>query len=197
MLLHRAVAALIVVSFVCVAASPSGAAYAATVNSTAAGSISVERTTATSLQSYYDFNLPVIRTGGSSGAATVLCKTINYTAVAGRDYTAVSTTLHWASGDATPKKCTVPMSDASPFHGEKTFFIELSGATGAALGSANKSTVTLYGNKGGGTVSVSASAYTVAQNAGHVVITVNRTGGSVGAAVVFYATANKTAIAGT
>jgi hypothetical protein len=57
--------------------------------------------------------------------------------------------------------------------------------------------VTIFGNKGGGTVSVAAPTYTVAQSAGQVTISVNRTGGSAGPADVSYATANKTAIAGT
>jgi len=46
-------------------------------------------------------------------------------------------------------------------------------------------------------VSLSAPTYTVAQNAGSVTITVNRYGGSAGAASLNYATANSTAIAGT
>jgi hypothetical protein len=194
MLLHRAVA-LLIVFFVCGAASPS--AYAATDNSTAAGTMSVYSKTVAEYQNNRNFSIYAIRSGGSSGAASVLCNTVNGTAVAGRDYTAVSTTLHWASGDASPKKCAVPVSDATPFRGSKTFFVELSGATGAVLGSANKSTVIIYGNKNAGEVSMSRPTYTVAQNAGKVAITVNRTGGSYGPAVVQYATANKTAIAGT
>ncbi len=75
--------------------------------------------------------------------------------------------------------------------------VELSDPTGITLSSSDKVTVTIFGNKGGGTVSVAAPTYTVAQSAGHATISVNRTGGSVGPAVVYYATANKTAIAGT
>ena len=154
-------------------------------------------TTAALVQNSGAENVIVYRNGSSSGAASVRCQTVNNTAIAGRDFTAVSTTLQWASGDSTPKQCSVPISDATPFSGPRTFFVELADPTGDALSTADKVTVTIYGNKGGGTVSVAAPTYTVAQGAGKMTISVNRAGGSVGNAVVYYATANKTAIAGT
>jgi len=54
-----------------------------------------------------------------------------------------------------------------------------------------------YHSTSTGTLALSAATYVVAQNAGSALITVNRTGGSAGAAVVYYATANQTAAAGT
>src|SRR5260370_10927023 len=96
----------------------------------------------------------------------------------------------------TEKSCHVLISDAHPFSGQKTFLVELSAATGAALGTSS-STVTIYGNKAVGHIALSAPTYTVAQSAGSVTITVDRTGGSSGWAAVAYATANGTAIAGT
>ncbi len=193
MLLHRAVATLIATLSICCSVALNGTANASTPSDT----LYVAHTSAGTVQNNGAESVMVYRNGSSSGAASVLCHTVNGTALSGRDFTAVSTTLHWASGDATPKSCNVPISDATPFSGTRMFYIELSGPTGATLGSANKVTVTIYGNKGGGAVSVAAPTYTVAQNAGHATISVNRTGGSAGTAVVFYATANKTAIAGT
>ena len=48
-----------------------------------------------------------------------------------------------------------------------------------------------------GQLTLSAGTYSVAQNAGAVTITVNRTGGSTGAAAVSYTTTNSTATNGT
>jgi hypothetical protein len=138
----------------------------------------------------------VIRTGSSSGAASVLCRTVDGTAKAGSDYTAVSQVLHWASGDMTEKYCSVALSDAQPFSGHKTFLVELSAATGAVIG-ISSSTFTIYGNEAAGFVALSAPTYTIAQNAGSVTVTVDRTGGSTGWAGVAYATANGSATAGT
>src|ERR1700734_4049720 len=71
-----------------------------------------------------------------------------------------------------------------------------SGASGAPLGTPSQSAVTIYGNKGGGLVSLSAATYSATQEAGSVTITVNRTVGGSGGASVRYATANGTAAAG-
>lgn len=188
---HRALVSLIAAFSFC-SAVPGSLAYAATT-----GDLYVAHTTASLVQNSGAESVTVYRNGSTSGAVSVLCQTVNGTAVSGRDFTAVSTTLHWASGEATPQVCRVPISDTTPFTGPRTFTVELSDPTGITLSSSDKVTVTIFGNKGGGTVSVAAAAYTVAQSAGHATISVNRTGGSVGQAVVYYATANKTAIAGT
>jgi uncharacterized protein (DUF1800 family) len=97
----------------------------------------------------------------------------------------------------TPKSCDIPISNAAPFSGVKTFVVELSGATGAALGAPASTTVLIYGDAQRATVSLSAATYTVAQNAGSLTVTVNRTGYSGGPLTVGYGTANSSAIAGT
>src|SRR5258708_5432235 len=140
--------------------------------------------------------IAVNRRGGASGAASVLCTTVNNTAVAGKDFTAVNRVVTWASGNAADKWCNVTISNATPFTGQKTFYVKLSSPTGAPLG-VSSTQVTIYGDKGGGLVSLSAATYTAAQSAGSVKITVNRTGGSSGGASVEYPTANSTPIAGT
>ena len=163
-----------------------------------AGSLSIASAAYGAVQNLGVRTIAVNRTGGSSGAATVLCKTFNDTAMAGAQYTAVSTTLQWANGDSAAKYCSVPISDAVPFQGVKTFYVAISDATGATLGSLLMATVTIYGNYGGGSVSLSAPTYTVAQSEGAATatITVNRTGGSKGDAAVYYSTADVTANAG-
>jgi hypothetical protein len=188
---HRALVSLIAAFSFC-SAVPGSIAYAATTNY-----LYVAHTTASLVQNSGAETVTVYRNGSTSGAVSVLCQTANGTAVSGRDFTAVSTTLHWASGSSTPQVCSVPISDGTPFSGPRTFTVALSDPSGIALSSNDKVTVTVFGNKGGGTVSVAAPTYTVAQSAGQVTISVNRTGGSAGPADVSYATANKTAIAGT
>jgi Calx-beta domain len=172
--------------------SAGSAAYAA---GTSASTVSLRGSADAAPQNFIK-SVGVVRTGSSSGAASVLCHTVDGTAKAGSDYTAVSLVLRWASGDMTEKYCPVALSDARPFSGQKTFLVELSAATGAALG-ISSSTFTIYGNSTSGQVALSAPTYTVTQNAGSVTVTVNRTGGSNGWAAVDYATANGTAIAGT
>jgi hypothetical protein len=171
------------------------AGSAANAASTSAGTVSLRGSADGAPQNFVK-SVGVVRSGGSSGAASVLCRTVDGTAKAGRDYTAVSLVLTWASGDMTEKYCPVALSDAQPFSGQKTFLVELSAATGAALG-LSSSTFTIYGNATSGQVALSAPTYAVAQNAGSVTVTVDRTGGSTGWAAVDYATANGTAIAGT
>jgi Calx-beta domain/Fibronectin type III domain len=169
---------------------------AANAAGTSAGTVSLSSTINGAVENLGVKLIGVARTGGSSGAASVLCRTADGTAKAGIDYTAVSQVLNWASGDMTEKYCHVTLSDAHPFSGQRTFFVGLSAATGAALGTSS-STVTIYGNEAVGHIALSAPTYTVAQNAGSVTITVDRAGGSSGWAAVAYATANGTAIAGT
>jgi hypothetical protein len=177
------------------AASLSGGATARASAST--GTISLSSATAGAVENLGVRTIVVSRTGGSVGAASVLCSTANNTAVAGTDYTAVSRVITWASGDATAKSCNVAISNATPFSGQKTFYVKLSDPTNATLGANTTTKVTIYGDKGAGLVSLSAPTYTVAENAGSVTITLNRTNGSAGAASLNYATANGTAIAGT
>jgi Glycosyl hydrolase family 71/Calx-beta domain len=162
----------------------------------ATGTISMSSSTVGAEQNLGVAGVVVERTGGASGAASVLCTTVNNSAVAGTDFTAVSKVLTWASGDASVKDCNVTISDATPFTGQKTFYVRLSDVSGAPLGAQSQTTVTIYGNKGGGLVSLSAATYTATQRAGSVTITVNRTVGGSGGAAVGYATANGTAVAG-
>jgi hypothetical protein len=169
---------------------------AANAAGTSAGTVSLRGSADAAPQNLGVKSVGVVRTGGSSGTASVRCRTVDGTAKAGSDYAAVSQVLTWASGDMTEKYCPVALSDAQPFSGSKTFVVQLSAATGAAIG-ISSSTFTIYGNATSGQVALSAPTYTVAQNAGSVTVTVDRTGGSSGWAAVAYATANGTGIAGT
>ncbi len=151
-------------------------------------------------QSIGTMMVTVNRADGSSGAVSVAYATSNGTAVAGTDYTAASGVLHWADGDATSKTFTVAISNAAPFSGTKSFAIALSNPlSGATLGITSSATVTIKGDSSppAGSLTFSTSSYTVAQNAGTVTVTVERTDGSTGYASVAYATSNGTAVSGT
>lgn len=140
----------------------------------------------------------VERSGGSSGAISVAYSTQNATATAGSDYTATSGTLQWADGDTTEKSFSIPISSATPFSGSRSFMVNLSSPTGGtAISNPGTATVTIAGDAPAGSLALSGAGYSVAQSAGSVTVTVERTGGSNGAASVAYATANGTAVAGT
>ncbi|MGA2177903.1 MAG: Calx-beta domain-containing protein, partial [Verrucomicrobiota bacterium] len=141
----------------------------------------------------------VSRTGGSYGAAGVSYATADGSAGAGSDYTAVSGTLSWADGDATDKYADVPIIDEGSYSGNEYFTLNLSGASGASLGSPITTTVTIIDNDtppSRGNLQFASSAYSVNENGGSIRIYVNRTGGSYGAAGVNYATADGSAGAG-
>jgi hypothetical protein len=142
----------------------------------------------------------VTRADGDVGATSVSYATVNGTAVAGTNFTATSGTLQWASGDSAAKSFNIPISNAAPFTGSKSFSVALSNATAAAaMGSPQSATVTIAGDGSApvGSLVLSASGYSVAQNGGQLSVTVDRTGGSNGAVSVSYGTSNGTAVAGT
>jgi len=164
------------------------------------GTIAIDQPAYTVDQSAGSVTVTVDREGGSNGAVTVDYATSDNTAVAGTDYTATMGTLSWADGDAAAKTFSVPISAATGFNGTKAFNLTLSNVTGGATLGTSAATVTITGAGvpgAAGSISLSASAYSVNQNGGKVTITVNRVGGSTGAASVDYATADDSAMAGT
>jgi hypothetical protein len=168
--------------------------------SAAAGSLQLSGSSYTVTQSSGTLKISVSRVGGSSGAVSVAYATANGTAVAGTDYTASTGTLNWADGDSAAKTLSVAISNGSPFSGSRSFKVALSNpSTRASIGSPGTATVTINGNAAPapGAVELAKSTYTVAQNAGSLTVTVNRVGGSAGAASISYATKSGTAVAGT
>lgn len=68
----------------------------------------------------------VVRQGSAQGAASVAFQTMDYYAIAGRDYTAVVGTLTWEDGDASARTIQVPLlADAPPGAGGQ-FYVYLS-----------------------------------------------------------------------
>jgi hypothetical protein len=169
---------------------------------TSAGTLSLSASLYTVAQSAGMVTISVTRTGGSDGAVSVHYATADGTAGAGADYTAKSGTLSWADGDSTSQSFTIPISTALGFDGQKTFIIGLDTPTGGASLGAASATIAITGSGAppattAGSLSLSASSYSVKQSAGTLTISVTRTGGSDGAVTVNYATSNGTAKSGT
>jgi Calx-beta domain len=181
-------------------ASPGSATVSISGDAATSGNLQLSGSSYSIAQSAGSVTVSVSRTGGSSGAVGVSYATANGTAVSGTDYTNKSGTLQWASGDATAKTISIPISNATAFSGNKSFKIALSAATGgAAVGSPSSATVSITGDAAAaaGSLQLSAAGYSIAESGGSLSVTVNRTGGSNGAISVAYATANGTATAGT
>jgi hypothetical protein len=141
----------------------------------------------------------VNRTNGLSGSTSVQFSTTDATALAGIDYTATSGTLDWSAGDGGSRTFVIPLLGGLPYSGTKSFGITLSDPTaGAALGfpSVADVTITGSGSPSAGTFELSAPSDAVAQNAGTVTVTVQRTGGSSGQASVGYSTSGGSAVPG-
>ena len=135
--------------------------------------------------------ITVTRTVQSSGAVSVQYATIDGSAVAGKDYTAASGTLNWASGDSSAKTFSVPITNDTIYDGNETFTVRLTNPTGGAvLGFQSSAPVTITDND---TVTLSIANVSVSEGAGVATLTVTRTGSSLLTQSVSYSTAGGTA----
>lgn len=76
--------------------------------------------------------IEITRTGGSEGPASYLLETVDGTAVAGTDYTAVSQALDWADGETGPRIVEIPIIDNAVAEPDRQFRVQLARAGGAA-----------------------------------------------------------------
>src|SRR5262249_36013772 len=136
--------------------------------------------------------ITVTRTGGGDGAVSVDYASGGGAPTPGQGYTAVSGRPTWAAGDSGSKTFTIPILEDGLVEGNETVALTLTKATGGAtLGTPASATLTIVDNdvaQGTGQFRLSASGYSVNENAGTVTITVLRTGGSAGAAAAQYTT---------
>lgn len=91
-------------------------------------------------------NVYVNRSGGSSGAVSVDFATADVTAEGGLDYTMVSGTLYWSSGQTGNKTISIPIMDDDSAEGSESFTVTLSNVAWAALGANSQATVTIVDN---------------------------------------------------
>lgn len=143
--------------------------------------------------------LSVTRTGGSDGAARVHYRTIAGSATAGADYVGLEGTLAWGAGDGTPRAIQVPVLQDAVWEEDETFLVELSDASGAALGAPAAATITIKNSgvlKAPGKIRIAPAALSVCESEGVARVTVLREGGSDGAVEAAVATVAGTAKAG-
>ena len=115
----------------------------------------------------------------------------------------VNTVLTWTNNDASPKTVNIPMLDDGVVTSNLTASIVLSNPTVnntnalKALGNIlTNATLVVSNIDSPGTVQFTSGAYTVNETAGYAIVPVYRTGGTIGALSVNYATVNGTAVAG-
>ena len=143
--------------------------------------------------------LTVTRTVSVLAATSVQFATSNGTAHAPADYTTTSGTLNFAAGQASAT-IPVPIKNNAARGVNKTFTVTISAPTaGAVLGTQKTTLVTIVDDEttpGVGTVAFASATAAVGEKAGSAVLTVARTGSTVGAISVRYATLAGTALAG-
>jgi len=140
----------------------------------------------------------ITRTGGSSGATSVIVTPSNGTAIAPGDYSNSAITVSFATGE-TIKTVTIPIVNDTLVEGNETLNLTLSNPTGGStLGTQKTATLTIQDDDVApvGTLAFSGTSYTVGENGTPVkAVTITRTGGSSGAVSVRLTPSNGTAIA--
>ena len=138
----------------------------------------------------------VTRTGGSDGAAVFSITTSNGTATAGSDYTAVTTTVTFANGDAANKTVNVPILNDAVIESNETINLTLAIQSGSVpLGNPSNATMTIQDDEPA-QIKFSAATFSMNEAGGNATITIQRAGRTDGVATVQFATSNGTATAG-
>ena len=144
-------------------------------------------------------SISVVRSGGSSGAATVNVASVDGTASAGEDYQSVASQLTWNDGEQGVRNVQVGLlPDAEP-EANESFSLALAAATGASLGANTQHTVTILDDDVAGMPGVIRFAdpsFVVNEAAGQADVTLVRDGGTTGSIAVDFSTADGTALAG-
>jgi hypothetical protein len=140
-----------------------------------------------------DINL--VRTGDTSGTITMDFNTQDGSAVAGVDYTALTTNVEFDPG-VTTIPLAIPLLPPSGCESNKNFALVLSNpSSGAVLGSPNRAVVTILAT-GAVTIQFSAANYNVHEHAGRAVVTATRCGDASDQVTVDYLTSDGTALNG-
>ncbi|HEX8558432.1 MAG TPA: Calx-beta domain-containing protein [Pyrinomonadaceae bacterium] len=143
------------------------------------------------------FKVTVTRTGSLAGGVSVNYSTSNGTATAGSDYTAASGTLTFGEGE-TVKEFSIAITNDTLDEPEETISLNLSGGFGGLPGSSTFATLHVGDNDDPPTFQLNQAAYTVVEGNVNVNVTITRTGGTNGGALVVYsATAGTSFLSGT
>ncbi|MCC5840629.1 MAG: S8 family serine peptidase [Opitutales bacterium] len=102
------------------------------IDNDAYGTVQFSQSAITINEDHGTLAVEVTRTGGQSGELTAHYTTVDGSATAGADFTAVSGTLTWAHNDTAPKTIFVPILDDTEPEPPETFQIVLTSATNAS-----------------------------------------------------------------
>jgi hypothetical protein len=146
----------------------------------------------------------VERSQGEGGAVSVDYSTGGGTATSGADYTPVSGTLSWASGDGAPKVFSIPLANDGLAEGSETVLLQLANPSGAGLSGERASAVLTIldngqgappGNPGSrpGVIKFGSATFQAVEGGAQATVRVERSHGEAGTVSVGYATADGSA----
>lgn len=135
--------------------------------------------------------LAIVRSGSSSGTATVRYRADSDTATIGSDFAATEGILTFAPGEMR-KLVRVPILNDNQTEGNEQFGFVIESPTGANLGTLRTATVTILDDD---TSALTLNPVQANESSGEAIVTVTR-GNSNGTASVDYETENGTALAG-
>lgn len=156
------------------------------------GALQFDAAAYTLLEGDAHIEIPITRANGANGAVSIDYVTEDGTAIAESDYTAVSGTLNWGDGDASPKTIFIPILDDTLFDDNETFQVTLSHPVGADMG-LHKTTVTIIDDEPG-KLRLSHDNYRVHEKAGGISVRVFRENGDYGQVGVHYETNSGSAL---
>ncbi len=135
-----------------------------------------------------------------SRSALGTVSTVNYitsdvTAAGGTDYTAASGTVVFATGELS-KTITLTSIDDTTFESDESFSLALSNPTAAELGDNTNTEINIIENDAPPIIEFVSAAYSVAEDAGSVTVTVRRSTDAAVPSTAAYATTDGTAEAG-
>ncbi len=146
----------------------------------------------------------VHRLGSSAGTLTVKMATANSNALAGVNYTAVSTNLSWGNNDSSSRVIAIPI--IRDFAYQPTNYLTVALAltdprlntlpSAESLGVKRDAVLTILNEDYLGVLAFNQTDYLANENGGDVTITVNRTGGSAESVSVNYEASSLTAFDG-
>ncbi len=128
-------------------------------------------------------NIPVMRTGGSSGGASATCSITGGSAAQGLldDYTLTTADVSWLDGDASTKNCVVTINNDGTPKSDETIQLSLINIDGATAGSPLTAQFFILASDNPGTLQFTSTAATIYRGLGGIALGVSRTGGTDGA----------------
>lgn len=145
------------------------------------------------LESAGNLSVTINREGDLSGSSSVLVSTVNGTAVAGADFTALSSVLVEFAESETSQTVNIPITNRAGINGSRTFRVQLSGPVASSLGSSFTAQVTITESESN--FQFASATYSVSEAAGSAVVTIQRTGRTDNAVSVNVTTADGSAVA--